>query len=210
MQLVNILCVSQFIAVSLVHPVQQVKRVYNLCVSPLMAVCTQKVCCLVTSKVRSSCKEDKDLLSPALTQEEPSIRPMPCPSSAPTMHHCTSLFPEVSSMHPSSSSHKIKRQCGFTIYSMIDWMNNTITNNNKTFWMEHMFPSISDFTSGLKYEDLLLMPKFLHLCQMRSDKNYSVWLPNYWWWPKYASDSSCFTSGQFWILSLALVSTEIS
>ena len=57
MQLVNILCVSQFIAVSLVHPVQQVKRVYNLCVSPLMAVCTQKVCCLVTSKVRSSCME---------------------------------------------------------------------------------------------------------------------------------------------------------
>ena len=109
-----------------------------------------------------------------------------------------------------SSSHKIKRQCGFTIYSTIDWMNNTITNSNKKFWMEHMFPSISDFTSGLKYEDLLLMPKFLHLCQMRSDKNYSVWLPNYWWWPKYASDSSCFTSGQFWILSLALVSSEIN
>ena len=73
-----------------------------------------------------------------------------------------------------------------------------------------MFPSISDFTSGLKYEDLLLMPKFLHLCQMRSDKNYSVWLPNYWWWPKYASDGSCFTFGKFWILSLALVSSEIS
>ena len=88
-------------------------------------------------------------------------------------------------------------------------MNNTITNNNKKIWMEHIFPSISDFTSGLKYEDLLLMPKFLHLCQMRSDKNYSVWLPNYWWWPKYASDSSCFTSGQFWILSLALISSEI-
>ena len=73
-----------------------------------------------------------------------------------------------------------------------------------------MFPPISDFTSGLKYEDLLLMPKFLHLCQMRSDKNYSVWLPNYWWWPKYASDGSYFTFGQFWILSLALVSSEIS
>ena len=49
-QLVNILCVSQLIAVSLVHPVQQVKRVYNLCISLLMAVCTQKVCCLVTSR----------------------------------------------------------------------------------------------------------------------------------------------------------------
>ena len=117
MQLVNILCVSQLIAVSLVHPEQQVKRMYNLCVSLLIGVCTQKVCCLVTSRVvRSSCKEDKDLLSPALTQEEPSIRPMPCPSSTPTMHHCTSLFPEVSSMHP-SSSHTIKAWPSLEMYN---------------------------------------------------------------------------------------------
>ena len=117
MQLLNILCVSQLIAVSLVHPVQQVKRVYILCASPVIGVNTQKVCCLVTSRVvRSSCKEDKDLLSPALTQEEPSIRPMPCPSSAPTMHHCTRLFPEVSTIYP-SSSHTIKAWPSLVMYN---------------------------------------------------------------------------------------------